>query len=103
MRKTRRSVRRLRCEGEKGLCEKFNKTPDILLHKPIEMIGSRKYWNESKATFGDPYEIRRHLRKQLQPYSDMFGDGAVRYWFGHVDDQKYYRPAGVDIVRPTFF
>src|SRR5438128_65234 len=56
-----------------------------------------------KATFGDPYEIRRHLRKQLQPYSDMFGDGAVVYWFGHVDDQKYELPEGVDIVSPTFF
>jgi hypothetical protein len=74
-----------------------------LLHKPIEMNGSRKYWIESKATFGDPYEIRRHLRKQLQPYSDMFGDGAVVYWFGHVDDQKYDLPEGVDIVSPTFF
>ena len=67
------------------------------------MNGSRKYWIESKATFGDPYEIRRHLRKQLQPYSDMFGDGAVVYWFGHVDDQKYELPEGVDIVSPTFF
>src|SRR3989442_14074805 len=67
------------------------------------MNGSRKYWIESKATFGDPYEIRRHLRKQLQPYSDLFGDGAVVYWFGHVDDQQYELPVGVDIVSPQFF
>jgi hypothetical protein len=96
-------ARTLQYETEKDLRAKYDKTPDILLHKPIEMNGSRKYWIESKATFGDPYEIRRHLRKQLQPYSDMFGDGAVVYWFGHVDDQKYELPEGVDIVSPTFF
>src|SRR5256712_1051346 len=78
------NARSLQYETEKDLRAKYDKTPDILLHKPIEMNGSRKYWIESKATFGDPYEIRRHLRKQLQPYSDMFGDGAVVYWFGHV-------------------
>lgn len=97
------SARDLKFETEKELRAKYDKTPDILLHKPIEMNGSRKYWIESKATFGDPYEIRRHIRKQLQPYSDMFGDGAIVYWFGHVDDQKYDLPEGVDIVSPTFF
>ncbi|TLZ82468.1 MAG: hypothetical protein E6K11_01565 [Methanobacteriota archaeon] len=90
-------------ETEKDLRAKYDKTPDILLHIPLEMNGSRKYWIESKATFGDPYEIRRHLRKQLQPYSDLFGDGAVVYWFGHVDDQQYELPVGVDIVSPQFF
>src|SRR3989441_10027085 len=96
-------ARSLQYETEKDLRAKYDKTPDILLHKPIEMNGSRKYWIESKATFGDPYEIRRHLRKQLQPYSDMFGEGAGGYWFGHVDDPKYELPEGVDIVSPTFF
>ncbi|HYS73262.1 MAG TPA: C15orf41 family protein [Thermoplasmata archaeon] len=95
--------RDLQYETEKELRAKYDKTPDILLHKPIEMNGSRKYWIESKATFGDPYEIRRHIKKQLLPYSDLFGDGAVVYWFGHVDDQTYALPEGVDIVRPTFF
>jgi hypothetical protein len=90
-------------ETEKDLRAKYDKTPDILVHKPIEMNGSRKYWIESKATFGDPYEVRRHIKKQLQPYSDMFGDGAVVYWFGYVDDQRYDLPEGVDIVSPTFF
>src|SRR5438445_987398 len=97
------NARSLQYETEKDLRAKYDKTPDILLHKPIEMNGSRKYWIESKATFGDPYEIRRHLRKQLQPYSDMFGDGAVVYWFGHVDDQPYALPEGVDIIPATFF
>jgi uncharacterized protein with TPD motif len=90
-------------ETEKDLRAKYDKTPDILVHQPIEMNGSRKYWIESKATFGDPYEVRRHIKKQLQPYSDMFGDGAVVYWFGYVDDQRYDLPEGVDIVSPTFF
>ncbi|TLZ44580.1 MAG: hypothetical protein E6K19_04030 [Methanobacteriota archaeon] len=95
--------RGLEYETEKDLRAKYDKTPDILVHKPIEMNGSRKYWIESKATFGDPYEVRRHIKKQLQPYSDMFGDGAVVYWFGYVDDQRYDLPEGVDIISPTFF
>ncbi|HEY5605036.1 MAG TPA: TPD domain-containing protein [Thermoplasmata archaeon] len=97
------AARGLKFETEKELRAKYDKTPDVLLHKPIEMNGSQKYWIESKATVGDPYEVRRHIKKQLQPYSDMFGDGAVVYWFGHVDDQAYDLPEGVDIVAPTFF
>jgi hypothetical protein len=95
--------RGIQYETEKDLRSKYDKTPDILVHKPIEMNGSSKYWIESKATFGDPYEVRRHIKKQLQPYSDLFGDGAVVYWFGFVDDQRYDLPEGVDIVSPTFF
>lgn len=93
----------LEFETEKDLRAKYDKTPDILVHKPLEVNGSKKYWIESKATFGDPYEIRRHIKKQLQPYSDLFGDGAVVYWFGHVDDQNYPLPEGVDILSPTYF
>jgi len=96
-------ARSLQYETEKDLRAKYDKTPDILLHKPIEMNGSRKYRIESKATFGDPYEIRRHIKKQLLPYSDLFGDGGVVYWFGHVDDQPYALPEGVDIIPATFF
>ena len=97
------NARGLQYETEKDLRAKYDKTPDILLHKPLEMNGSRKYWIESKATLGDPYEVRRHIKKQLQPYSDLFGDGAVVYWFGYVDDVPYDLPEGVDIVGPTFF
>jgi Protein of unknown function TPD sequence-motif len=96
-------TRGIQYETEKALRSKYDKTPDILVHQPIEVNGSRKYWIESKATFGDPHEIRRHIKKQLQPYSDMFGDGAVVYWFGYVDDQRYDLPEGVDIVSPLFF
>jgi len=95
--------RGLQYDTEKELRAKYDKTPDILLHKPIEVNGSRKYWIESKATFGDPYEIRRHIRKQLIPYSDLFGDGLVVYWFGYVNDQKHDVPEGVDIVDASFF
>ena len=90
-------------ETEKDLRAKYDKTPDILLHKPLEMNGSKKYWIESKAIVGDPHEVKRHIKKQLGPYSDMFGDGTVVYWFGHVDDQNYPLPEGVDIVDGTYF
>src|SRR2546422_992012 len=87
------------------IARKFEFPPILTALMVLEQrkISRKQYWIESKATFGYPYEIRRHLCKQLQPYSDMFGDGAVVYWFGHVDDQKYEPPEGVDIVSPTFF
>ena len=95
--------RGLTYETEKDLRAKYDKTPDILLHKPLAMNGSKKYWIESKAIVGDPHEVKRHIKKQLGPYSDMFGDGTVVYWFGHVDDQDYPLPEGVDIVDGTYF
>ncbi len=96
-------TRGLGYETEKDLRAKYDKTPDILLHKPLEMNGSKKYWIESKAIFGDPFEVKRHIKKQLRPYSELFGDGTVVYWFGHVDDQTYDLPEGVDILDGTFF
>jgi len=95
--------RTLKYETEKELRAKYDKTPDILLHQPLDLNGGKKYWIESKATLGDPYEIRRHIRKQLTPYSEMFGDGLVVYWFGFVDDQKLDVPEGVDVVDAPFF
>ncbi len=97
------TARGLAFETEKQLRAKYDKTPDVLLHKPLEMSGSKKYWIESKAILGDPHEIKRHIKKQLGPYSDMFGDGTVVYWFGHVDDQEYPLPEGVDVVDGTYF
>ena len=97
------NARGLTYETEKQLRAKYDKTPDVLLHKPLEMNGSKKYWIESKAILGDPHEIKRHIKKQLGPYSDMFGDGTVVYWFGHVDDQEYPLPEGVDVVDGTYF
>ncbi len=88
---------------EKDLRAEYDKTPDALLHKPIEVDGSKKYWIESKATFGDPVEIKRHIKKQLEPYSDLFGDGMVVYWFGFVDDVELPIPEGVNVVDASFF
>src|SRR5256885_15162477 len=58
------NARSLQYETEKDLRAKYDKTPDILLHKPIEMNGSRKNRIESKTTLRDPYAIRHQLRKQ---------------------------------------
>jgi len=88
---------------EKDLRAEYDKTPDVLLHKPVDLDGSKKYWIESKATFGDPYEIKRHIKKQLEPYTDLFGDGMVVYWFGFVDDVELSVPEGVTVVDAHFF
>jgi len=95
--------RGLEYRTEKDLRAEYDKTPDVLLRKPIEMNGSKKYWIESKATFGDPYEIKRHIKKQLDPYTDLFGDGMVVYWFGFVDDVDLPMPEGVSVVDAHFF
>lgn len=81
----------------------YDKTPDTLLKKPLEWNSSKKYWIESKATFGDPLEIKRHLRRQLKPYAEMFGDGLVVYWFGYVEDVEINLPEGISITDGQFF
>jgi len=88
---------------EKQLRAEYDKTPDALLRKPIEWNGSKNYWIESKASVGDPVEVRRHIRRQLEPYADMFGDGIVVYWFGYVTDADMRLPEGVNIVDTSFF
>src|SRR3972149_2103013 len=88
---------------EKDLRKQYEKTPDTLLRTPIEWDGSKKFWIESKATFGDPVEIRRHIRKQLLPYTDMFGDGLVVYWFGYTEDVDHRPPEGVTIADGSAF
>jgi len=93
----------LKYRTEKDLRAEYDKTPDALLHKPIEVDGSKKYWIESKATFGDPVEIKRHIKKQLEPYTQLFGDGMVVYWFGFVDDVELPIPEGVNVVDASFF
>jgi len=88
---------------EKDLRKQYDKTPDTLLKKPIEWDGTKRFWIESKATFGDPVEIRRHIKKQLAPYVDMFGDGLVVYWFGFTEDVDHHEPEGVAILDATPF
>ncbi|MFQ5907965.1 MAG: C15orf41 family protein [Thermoplasmata archaeon] len=88
---------------EAELREKFDKTPDALLQDPLDFDGRRVQWIESKASFGDPYEIKRHVRRQLSPYVDLFGDGIVVYWFGFVDDVELRLPDGVLIADDQQF
>jgi hypothetical protein len=96
-------ARGLQYRTEKQLKSEYDKTPDILLHKPIEWNGSKNYWIESKAIVGDPVEIKRHIRRQLGPYWEIFGDGIVVYWFGYVDDVKLDVPKGISMVDQRFF
>lgn len=78
---------------EKDLRGKFPKTPDALLEQPIIFYGQRLRWIESKANFGDDVELRKNLRRQLGPYTELFGEGAVVYWHGFVDGAE--SPTGI--------
>ena len=73
---------------EKDMRGKYPKTPDSYLNKPIKYKGKEIHWIESKAIFGDYKEVRRHVKKQLLPYVELFGAGIVIYWFGYLCDIK---------------
>ena len=87
--------------NENELKEEFRKTPDVLLDEPITIDGQEIIWIESKANFGDRVEIRRNMKKQLVPYTEMFGNGIVVYWFGFVSD--YELAEGIQVVDDKFF
>jgi hypothetical protein len=78
---------------EKDLRGKYQKTPDALLDEPIVFFGQKLTWIESKANFGDDVELRKNLRRQLAPYTEIFGEGAVVYWYGYVDGAE--SPPGI--------
>lgn len=78
---------------EKDLRGKYPKTPDALLEQPIIFYGQKLQWIESKANFGDDVELRKNLRRQLGPYTELFGEGAVVYWHGFVDGAE--SPPGI--------
>jgi hypothetical protein len=78
---------------EKDLRGKYQKTPDALLDEPIVFFGQKLTWLESKANFGDDVELRKNLRRQLGPYTEIFGEGAVIYWYGFVDGAE--SPPGI--------
>ena len=63
--------------------------------------GMKIHWIESKASFGDDIELRKNVRRQLKPYTDLFGTGAVVYWFGFVEGIE--PPEGVMLLPGTFF
>lgn len=77
--------RNINFQREKELRNKFRKTPDFLLEEPIKIEGSKIYWIESKASFGDDKEILKDIKKQLTAYKEMFGSGMVVYWYGFLD------------------
>jgi hypothetical protein len=95
--------RNIEYRTEAELRGKFQKTPDALFRKPLRLDGSDRTWIESKATFGDPLELKRHVKRQMQPYRDMFGEGIVVYWFGYVEDARVTIPEGVSVVDERFF
>jgi hypothetical protein len=41
-------------------------------------------------------EINKNVRKQLEPYNELFGEGLVVYWFGFVDEIE--NPEGIYIT-----
>ena len=86
---------------EPELKGKYPKTPDCLLKHPVRIQGQDIFWFESKAIFGDTVAIRRNMNKQLIPYTELFGNGIVVYWFGFVDN--YRPPEGVRVVDASFF
>lgn len=64
----------------------YEKTPDALLDEPMLYHGHKIFWVESKASFGDNTEFKYNSRKQLIPYTEIFGPGVVVYWSGCLDD-----------------
>ncbi|MDY0293343.1 MAG: C15orf41 family protein [Candidatus Methanomethylophilaceae archaeon] len=78
---------------ENDLRGEFGKTPDCLLDEPMMYNGRKIHWIESKASFGDNTEFRFNCRKQLSPYTELFGPGVVVYWIGCLDDLEC--PPGV--------
>lgn len=81
---------------EKDLRGKFAKTTDCLLDEPLKVNGWTINWIESKASFGDRTEFNKNVRGQLSQYYDMFGNGLVVYWFGHVEEMDC--PPGIEII-----
>ncbi len=78
---------------ENDIRGEFGKTPDCLLNEPMMFEGKKIFWIESKASFGDNTEFKFNSRKQLIPYTEIFGPGVVVYWIGCLDDLEC--PEGV--------
>jgi hypothetical protein len=94
--------RKIPFRTENQIKGEFPKTPDFLLGKPIKFNGSKRYWIESKASFGTPEEVRRNVRNQLKFYKELFGDGIVVYWFGFIEDMDLKVPEGVHLADSRF-
>ncbi|MCQ2052621.1 MAG: C15orf41 family protein [archaeon] len=66
----------------------YEKTPDALLDEPMLYNGKKIFWVESKASFGDDIEFKYNSKKQLIPYTKIFGPGIVVYWIGCLNNLK---------------
>jgi hypothetical protein len=86
---------------EADLRATHKKTPDCLLDKPIQINGTKVFWIESKASFGDEIELKKNVRRQLNPYTELFGTGAVVYWFGFVEGIE--PPEGILLLDGSHF
>jgi hypothetical protein len=86
---------------EADLRGEYPKTPDCLLEKPMQINGFKVHWIESKASFGDEIELKKNVRRQLKPYTDLFGTGAVVYWFGYVEGIE--PPEGITLLDGEHF
>ncbi len=79
----------------------YTKTPDCLLEKPLQINGCKVHWIESKASFGDEIELKKNVRRQLKPYTELFGTGAVVYWYGFVEGIE--PPEGIALLDGSHF
>ncbi|MDO9536950.1 MAG: TPD domain-containing protein [Thermoplasmata archaeon] len=79
----------------------YQKTPDCLLNEPVEINGMKVHWFESKANFGSAHEVKRNNKKQIHPYTEIFGPGIIVYWFGYVSDCEQID--GVKVVDASYF
>lgn len=65
---------------------KTYKTPDVLLKCPIGVNGRAVKWIDSKAKFGDPWNLDKDYEEAASTYTARFGPGMIIYWFGFVND-----------------
>lgn len=86
---------------EEDLRATHKKTPDVLLAKPLTIDGTKVFWIESKASFGDEIELKKNVRRQLKPYTEIFGAGAVVYWFGFIEGIE--PPEGILLLDGSYF
>lgn len=63
-----------------------HKTPDVLLCVPVAFAGRTVCWIDSKAKFGDEYNLRKDYTDAVSSYVGRFGPGMVVYWRGFIID-----------------
>ena len=64
------------------------KTPDFLLKEPFYFKNKEIFWVESKARFGDEFELRTVIRSQIVPYTKMFGAGITIFWYDYLENSQ---------------